>query len=169
METEAVVSVPFQTTPWRGSKLARFRTAAHVLLQPVLIVIMLQQTVVGVTMLQQTVVGVLLQTVRGAARVTAAPLQERPLPEQEEHPLSEQEEHPLEELLLKLVTSGQEVRKKPVLVTIKTVPPLVMPTFLSVLPERVVHVQPEPVVHVQPEPALRARPVAMLTQQRTHT
>ena len=114
METEAVVSVPFQTTPWRGSKLARFRTAAHVLLQPVLIVIMLQQTVVVVTMLQQTVVGVLLQTVRGAAMVVAVlvrPLlqqEQQQLPEQEQQQLLEQEEHLLLEQTLELATGGKD-------------------------------------------------------------
>jgi hypothetical protein len=61
----------------------------------------------------------------------------------------EREEHPLEELLLKLVTSGQEARKKPVLVTIKTVPRHVMLLSLRVRLERAVTARQKHVLHVQ--------------------
>ena len=180
MITEAAVLAPFQPTRWRGLKLARFRpTLMHVLLQPVLRAIMLQQTVLGATMLQQTVVGVLLQTVRGAARVTAAPLQERPLPEQEQQQLLEQErqqlleqeEHLLLEQTLELATGGKDHQSEALHLVMYTMQaaPLHVRLSLDVPQEHVVNAPLEHVVSVEPEHVVRVEPGHALRARRAVT
>ena len=125
MITEAVVSVPFQPTRWRGLKIARFsRTLLPVLNQPVLLVL-LQPVLHVVSVLH------VLQIAMGAVLLPSlAPKeQRRPLPEQEQHLLSEQ--------VPELVTDGQEPEAPHrVMPMLKTVLLLVV-TTPHALPQRV--------------------------------